>query len=65
MFPATIPTTGYLRLPVVLSFFPVSKAAWWQGIKENRYPAGVKLSPRVTAWRCEDITALIERVGAK
>ena len=63
MFDAKFPQTGYMRLPAVLYFFPVSKSAWWQGIVEGRYPRGVKLSPRVTAWKAEDIRTLIEQVA--
>lgn len=53
------PTSGYLRLPAVLKLFPVSKSTWWAGVKSGRYPAGVKLSTRVTAWRAEDIATLV------
>jgi predicted DNA-binding transcriptional regulator AlpA len=28
-------------------------------------PKGVKLSPRVTAWKAEDIRALIEQMGGE
>ncbi|ACH40470.1 phage regulatory protein, AlpA family [Citrifermentans bemidjiense Bem] len=54
--------TGYLRLPEVLKIIPVCKTVWWEGIKAGKYPAGVKLSARCTAWRAEDIQALIERM---
>jgi predicted DNA-binding transcriptional regulator AlpA len=60
----TIPQTGFLRLPQVLSVIPVSKSTWWQGVKDGKYPAGVKLSPKCTAWRAEEIHALIKRLGA-
>lgn len=50
---------GFLRLPQVLAAYPVSKSSWWNGIKIGRYPKPVKLGPRVTAWRAEDIKALI------
>jgi prophage regulatory protein len=59
----TIPETGYLRLPQVLSVFPVSKSTWWAGVKNGRYPRAVKLSCRVTAWRAEDIRRLIGAGG--
>ena len=51
--------TGFLRLPQVLKVFPVSKSTWWAGVKEGRYPQPVKLGPKMTAWRVEDIRALI------
>jgi prophage regulatory protein len=54
---------GLLRLPEVLSVFPVSKSTWWAGVREERYPSPVKLGPRCTAWRAADIRALIAKVG--
>jgi predicted DNA-binding transcriptional regulator AlpA len=59
-----IPATGFLRLPQVLQFVPVGKSSWWAGVKSGRYPAAVKLGPRTTAWRAEDITALIASLAA-
>jgi prophage regulatory protein len=54
-----LPEIGFIRLPEVLKVFPVSKSSWWVGVKENRYPKPVKLGPKMTAWRVEDIRALI------
>jgi predicted DNA-binding transcriptional regulator AlpA len=51
---------GYLRLPDVLSLIPVSKTTWWAGVKAGRYPAGVKLWSRVTAWRVADLAPLLQ-----
>ena len=66
----TLPETGFLRLPQIIgnrkanppipAIIPVSKSTWWQGIKTGRYPKAVKLGERCTAWRVEDIRALIE-----
>lgn len=61
----TIPTTGFLRLPQVLTLIPISKSAWWAGVKEGRFPAGVKLGARTTAWRAEDIAALMARFSSQ
>ena len=58
-----IPVTGFLRLPQVLAIFPISKSSWWEGCRTGRYPKPVKLGPRTTAWRAEDIAALVERLG--
>ena len=67
-----LPETGFLRLPQIIGnpkaippippIIPIKKSAWWAGCKAGRYPAPVKLSPRVTAWRVEDIRALIASV---
>jgi len=55
----TFPATGFLRLSQILSLFPVGKSSWWRGVKEGRYPKPVRLAPRTSAWRAEDIAALI------
>lgn len=56
----TIPNEGYMRLPAILSVFPVSRSTWWAGISAGRFPKGFKLGPRITAWKVEDIRKLIE-----
>jgi prophage regulatory protein len=66
---AELPETGFLRLPQIIgdpkatpplpARIPVSKSTWWVGVKSGRYPAPVKLGPRITAWRVEDVRALI------
>ena len=60
-----IPATGFLRLPQVLVFVPISKTAWWDGVNEGRFPRPVKLGKRTTAWKAEDISALVERIGSQ
>ena len=59
-----LPVIGFLRLPQILEIIPVSKSAWWQGCKDGRFPKPVKLGPKTTAWRAEDIATLIERIGS-
>jgi predicted DNA-binding transcriptional regulator AlpA len=51
----------FLRLPDVLSYFPVSKSHWWEGVKSGLYPKGIKISPKITVWRESDINALISK----
>lgn len=57
--PNALPETGFVRLPIILSVFPVSRSAFWAGVKSGKYPQPVKLSERTTAWKVEDIRALI------
>jgi prophage regulatory protein len=67
-----LPIIGYVRLPQIIgddkkgipALIPISKSAWWAGVKAGRYPAGVKLGPRTTAWSVEDIRALIATTSA-
>lgn len=71
-----LPATGFVRLAKIIgkpptkadpngipAIVPVSRASWWAGVKNGRYPAPVKLAPNTTAWRVEDIRALIQRMG--
>lgn len=55
-----LPETGFVRLATILRIIPIGKTTWWAGVKSGRFPAAVKLSERTTAWRVEDIRALIE-----
>jgi len=70
-----LPETGYLRLPQIIgdpkadppipAVIPISKSTWWEGVRSGRYPQPVRtLGRRITAWRVEDIRALIERAAA-
>lgn len=66
-----LPETGFVRLshivgnaktnPPIPAIIPVSKSTWWAGVKSGRFPKPVKLGPRTTAWRVEDIRNLISR----
>ena len=56
---------GFVRLPQVLAVIPVSKTQFWEGIKTGKYPSPIKLRPRTTAWRVEDIRGLIERFATQ
>ena len=66
-----LPETGYLRLPQIIgdkksdppipAIIPIARSTFWQGVKTGLYPKPIKLSPRVTVWRVEDIREFIER----
>jgi len=68
--PYALPCTGFLRLTQIIGdpnarppqppLIPVSRATWWRGVKDGRFPKAIKLSTRVTVWRVEDILGLIE-----
>ena len=67
-----LPECGFVRLPQIIgkaesesgpaipAIIPVSKSTWWEGVKSGRFPQSVKLGPRTTAWRVEDIRRLID-----
>lgn len=59
-----LPPAGFVRLSSILAPFgpiPVSKSTWWAGVRSGKFPKPIKLGRRITAWRVEDIRALIER----
>jgi prophage regulatory protein len=66
-----LPPTGYLRLAQILGnpkstppippLIPIGKSSWWEGVKTGRFPKPIKLGPRITVWRVEDIIALIQK----
>jgi len=58
-----LPETGFLRLPQVLEFIPLGRTSWWNGVRSGRFPQPVKLSEHCTAWRAEDIRALIKQLS--
>lgn len=72
------PETGFLRLSQIVGtpadpekgraavpgLFPVSRSTWWAGVRAGRYPQAVKIGERCTAWRVEDIRALIESAAS-
>ncbi len=47
------------------ALIPVSKSAWWQGVKDGKFPPSIKLSERVTVWKVEDIRNFIENPNCK
>ena len=61
--------TGFLRLKQIIgaphtdtltpALMPVSKSTWWEGGKIGRFPKAIKLGPRTTVWRVEDIREFI------
>lgn len=52
--------SGLLRLPQVLELVPVSSSTWWAGVKSGRFPPAIKLGPRITTWKADDIYRLID-----
>lgn len=63
-----LPDTGFVRLKQIIGskkdgippWIPVSSSSWWMGVKTGRYPKPLKLSPKVTVWRVEDINKVID-----
>ena len=59
-----IPAVGYVRQSQLIpAIFPFSAATLWRKVKAGSFPKPVKLGPRITAWRVEDIRAFIASFG--
>ena len=62
-----LPLVGFLRLRDIIGdrkagippIIPVSRSVWYERVRAGRYPAPVKLGPRTSAYRVEDIPALL------
>lgn len=49
--------------PPILPLIPIGRTAWLQEVKNGNFPKPVKIGKRITAWRVEDIEALIVKLG--
>lgn len=70
-FIMNVTSLGFLSLHQIIGdprknippIIPVCRSTWWSGIKSGRYPKGIKISPRRTAWRVQDIQALLNSLS--
>ncbi|MBB6246186.1 AlpA family phage regulatory protein [Rhodanobacter sp. A1T4] len=70
MQPNAIPITGFLRQaqllgnpkaePPIAGILPIGASTLWRWIADKKFPKPLKLSQRVTAWKCEDIRAWMD-----
>ncbi len=68
----TLPQIGFLRIWQIVgnpktntpALLPIGRTSFLNGVKSGKYPKPVKLGERTTAWRVEDIKALIATMGA-
>jgi len=49
--------------PPIAPLIPVSRSTWWQGVKDGRFPAPIKLAKRITVWRAHEIFDWISQAG--
>jgi prophage regulatory protein len=71
----SLPEHRFLRLsqiigdrkatPPIVPLIPISRSAWWEGVRTGRYPPSIKLGPGTTVWRADDIRKLLERPPAE
>jgi len=66
-----LPETGFLRIWHIVgdkktnipALIPIGRTSFLNGVKSGKYPKPVKLGTRTTAWKVEDIMALIGQLG--
>ena len=59
-----LPPQGMRRASQLLPFVPFSKTTLFEWSKDGRFPAPVKLSPTMTAWRNSEVIAWLEGQSA-
>lgn len=52
---AHLPAQGMSRASQLLPFLPFGSSTLWAWSRDGRFPAPVKLSPTMTAWRNADV----------
>jgi prophage regulatory protein len=60
----TLPEIGYVRQSQLIpEIFPFSAATLWRKVRAGTFPRPVKLAPRITAWKVEDIRAFLQETN--
>ena len=66
---ASLPAEGFCRLESIIGTrdrpgpLPISRASWYEGIKEGRYPKPRKEGAR-SLWSVADVRAVLARIEA-
>lgn len=66
-----LPEIGFLRLSQIVgdkktntpALIPIGRTSFLNGVKSGKFPKPVKLGERTTAWKVQDIVALIAKLG--
>lgn len=58
-----LPATGFVRLADLRQIIPLSDSTIWRRVRQGTFPAPVKLSERVTAWKAEAIRQWLDEQG--
>lgn len=67
-WPKPLRQHGFLRLKQIIGPdgpLPISRSGFWAGVKAKKFPQPLKISPRVTVWRAEDICELIAQLNRR
>lgn len=57
--------SGFIRQQQLLDLLPFSSATLWRKVKASDFPAPLKLSKRVTAWRVEEVREWLDKLQSQ
>lgn len=58
------PHTGFIRERQLRpNIIPVAHSTLWRMVKDGRFPAPIKLSERVTAWKIDEVLDWVSSQG--
>ena len=62
-----LPSTGYIRMPMLLHFLPFSEATVWRKLKDpsDPLPRPYKLGPKISAFKVEEVREYLDIVGTR
>lgn len=52
------PAISFMRLPAILNELSVSRPTFYRWIKQGRAPCPIRVGPRLSLWRRDDIEGL-------
>ncbi|QEL55136.1 helix-turn-helix transcriptional regulator [Chromobacterium paludis] len=58
-----LPETGFVREKDLIPIIPFSVRTMWRRVAAGTFPAPLKISERVTAWRAEAIRQWLDEQG--
>lgn len=52
-----------LRIEELMARLSISRSAVWEGCRAGRLPQPIKIGPRTTVWKSEEVDAFIDSLG--
>lgn len=60
-----LPNSAVIRVPTVIAVLGISRATWWNGVRDGIYPPALQIGPRSVGWRVSDIRAILASYSVK
>lgn len=52
---------GFIRAPELAKELAIGESTLWRWSQKRKFPAPLRLSPRVTAWRVSDVNDWLDK----